>query len=224
MKICIINQTAGIGDIFYTQKIAKEVIRRKKADKIIWPVIDNFIYIKDYLKFNGIEYIEQSKFIKPKDCFEVNLQSADQRHPGSVMLAKYKEVGLSQNGWLDYFDFKRNLKREKLLFNKLKIEQDYIVRNMYYGSPPQPLKHHVPYTGNKQIIDIDFYEGINLFDWCKILEGASELHMVETSFLYILEKLNIKSKVNKLYSRFKPANFNHIKHIPKKVDWEYTQW
>ena len=147
MKICIINQTAGIGDIFYTQKIAKEVLKRKKADKIIWPVIDNFSYIKDYLKFDGIEYIEQSKFIKPKDCFEINLQNADQRHPGSVMLAKYKEVGLSQNGWLDYFDFERNLKREKLLFNKLKIEQDYIVRNMYYGSPPQQLKHHVPYTG-----------------------------------------------------------------------------
>lgn len=224
MRVCIINQKAGIGDIFYTQKIAKKILIHGKADKIIWPVIDDFKYIKDYLKYDGIEYIEQSKFIKPTDCFEVNIQTADQRYNGSVMAAKYKEVGLSEDGWLDYFVFERNIEREEKFFDKLKIEGNYIVRNMYYGSPPYPLKHNVPYTGDKQIVDIDFYDDVNLFDWCKVLENASELHMVETSFLYILEKLNLKSRVNKLYSRHKPSNFSHIRHIPQNINWDYTLW
>jgi len=93
MSVCVINQPAGLGDIFYSQKIAKEILKCNKANKIIWPVLDHFIYLKNYLEYNGIEYIEQSKFTIPKDSFEVNLHTADQRYSGSVMSAKYKEVG-----------------------------------------------------------------------------------------------------------------------------------
>lgn len=224
MSVCVINQPAGLGDIFYSQKIAKEILKCNKANKIIWPVLDHFIYLKNYLEYNGIEYIEQSKFTIPKDSFEVNLHTADQRYSGSVMSAKYKEVGLSEEGWVNYFDFKRNKKREDLLYNNLVGKKEYIVRNTYYGSPPNSLKHNIPYYGNKDIVDINFYPDVNLFDWCRILEDASEIHLVETSFIYILEKLNLKSKNNLLYSRFKPANFTHIKHIPQNINWKYKQW
>lgn len=224
MSVCVINQPAGLGDIFYSQKIAKEILKRNKATKIIWPVLDHFIYLKNYLKYDGIEYIEQSKFTAPKDSYEVNLHTADQRYNGSVMSAKYKEVGLSEEGWVDYFNFDRNKNREDLLYNRLVDNDNYIVRNNYYGSPPNSLKHNIPYSGNKDIIDIDFYPDINLFDWCSILENASEIHLVETSFVYILEKLNLKSKSNFLYSRFNPANFMHIKHIPHNINWKYKQW
>ena len=176
MSVCVINQPAGLGDIFYSQKIAKEILKCNKANKIIWPVLDHFIYLKNYLEYNGIEYIEQSKFTIPKDSIEVNLHTADHRYSGSVM------------------------------------------------SPPNSLKHNIPYYGNKDIVDINFYPDVNLFDWCRILEDASEIHLVETSFIYILEKLNLKSKNNLLYSRFKPANFTHIKHIPQNINWKYKQW
>jgi len=223
-KICVIEQPAGLGDIFYTQKIAKEILKRNKATKIIWPVLDHFIYLKNYLKYDGIEYVEQSKFTAPDDSFEVNLHTADQRYKGSVMSAKYKEVGLSEEGWVDYFNFYRNKNREDLLYNKLVGKDDYIVRSKYYGSPPNSLKHNIPYTGDKKIIDIEYYKDVNVFDWCKILENAKELHMVDTCFIYILEKLNLNCSIKKLYSRFKPANFMHIKHIPQNINWEYKQW
>ena len=104
------------------------------------------------------------------------------------------------------------------------FKEDYIVKSSYYGSPPNSQKKNVPYNGSKSIVDIQFYKDVNLFDWCKILENAKELHMVDTSFMYILEKLNLKSKVNKLYSRYNPADFSHINHIPQNVNWDFTQW
>lgn len=224
-KICIIDQPAGIGDIFYTQKIAKQILARGKADKVVWPVLDHFIYIKDYLKDNNIEYIKKSKFKPPLNSFVVSLHTADQRHKNvSVMSAKYIDVGLTDSDWLSHFNFERNESREKKLYDRLVSNENYVVISKYYGSPPTSLKHDIPYNGDKQTIDINFYEDVNLFDWCMILENASELHMVDTSFMYIVEKLNLKSKIKKLYSRFKPANFSHIKHIPKTVDWEFTQW
>ena len=226
-EICIINQCAGLGDIFYTQKIAKLIIKHKKADRVIWPVKDCFIYLKDYLVGDNIEYVEESNFIKPEKSFEVNLNTADQRYPYmSVMLAKYAEVGLKDNNWLDYFDFKRNKVREEKFYNTLITTKDYIVRNAFFGSPPDPyeLKEEIPYNGDKQIIDIDFYNDTNLFDWCKILENAAELHMVDTSFMYILEKLNLNCSIKKLYSRFNPADFSHIEHVPQKINWDFTRW
>jgi len=36
----LIQQNAGIGDIFYTQKIAKRLIETGTVEKIIWPVLD----------------------------------------------------------------------------------------------------------------------------------------------------------------------------------------
>lgn len=224
-RICIIDQPAGIGDIFYTQKIAKRILAKNKADKVVWPVLDHFIYIKDYLKDNNIEYIKKSKFKPPSNSFIVSLHTADQRHKDvSVMSAKYIDVGLSEHDALSYFKFERNKTREKKLYDKLINKEEYVVVNSYYGSPPDSLKRDVPYDGNKQVVNIQFYKDVNLFDWCMILENAGELHMVDTSFMYIVEKLNLKSKVKKLYSRYEPANFSHIMHIPKTVNWEFTQW
>jgi|10_taG_2_1085330.scaffolds.fasta_scaffold24859_2 hypothetical protein len=225
-KICVIEQPAGLGDIFYTQKIAKTILLQKKAGEIIWPVLDDFIYIKDYLKDNNIEYVKQSEFKEPENASIVRLRSADERHKDiSIMSAKYVDAGLSEGDCLSYFNFKRNPKRESKLYDKLvNNEQDYIVRSMYYGSPPNSLERDVPYTGDKKIIDIEYYKDVNVFDWCKILENAKELHMVDTCFIYILEKLNLNCSIKKLYSRFKPADFSHIEHVPQKINWDFTQW
>ena len=60
-KICLIRQPAGIGDIFFLQKIAKHYI--SEGYEILWPVISEFNYIKDYIKVNGITFVnEQDSF------------------------------------------------------------------------------------------------------------------------------------------------------------------
>ena len=47
MKPCIIKQPAGVGDVFFLQKIAS--IYRGKGHEIIWPLRDDIFWISQYI-------------------------------------------------------------------------------------------------------------------------------------------------------------------------------
>ena len=244
MKTCLIKQPAGLGDIFYTQKIAKKVLSAKKADKIIWPIVDDFMYIKDYLiGQENIEYVKQSEYLMEElvDSFttqqnyiEIDLGDAQLVHQNiGAMLAKYKLVNLSDNDWLDYFDFKRNYKRENELFYdklNLKDKSKYILVNRHFGSPPNQLESPLMNINvNMQLIEMDVLEDFNIFDWCKVLENAEQIHTVETVLGYIIEKLP-KCRGLNMYPRwtpkdvgYKPYSYFYYNHIRKmfKREWVY---
>ena len=48
MKPCLIKQPAGIGDIFFCQKIARYMAYH--GYQIIWPISPDIIWIRDYIK------------------------------------------------------------------------------------------------------------------------------------------------------------------------------
>jgi hypothetical protein len=69
---------------------------------------------------------------------------------------------------------------------------------------------------------MEFYDDVNLFDWIKVFENAKEIHTVETSVYYILEKLNLENVY--IYAKPTPQNrandFSYMKdHCSKK--WKY---
>ena len=64
-----------------------------------------------------------------------------------------------------------------------------------YGTPPATASRRVEYNGDKKIIKLEHVEGYSVFDWCKVFENAAEIHMIETCFLYILEKLTLRGDV-----------------------------
>ena len=221
----VIQQPAGIGDIFYTLKIAKKILDEQRAKRVIWPVHDAFAYIGDYIEYPGLQFVSSTNF--NWNVERLNLQDADKIHRDcSLMTAKYKLVGLSDDDWLDYFNFERNYDREQLLFDKLNLTKDseYIVVSEMYGSPPNSKKHTIPVETNKRVINIRYLPSVNVFDWCGVLENAEKIYMVDTSFMYIMEKLDLKSKRNDLYSRYKPSNFDVVKHIPQNVKWNFIDW
>ena len=59
-KICLIRQPAGIGDIFFLQKIAKHYL--SLGYEILWPVISQFSYIKNYIKVDGITFVDENDY------------------------------------------------------------------------------------------------------------------------------------------------------------------
>jgi len=226
-----IRQPAGIGDIFYCLKIAKRILSDGKAKEVIWPVNDVFSYICDYIKYPGLtftsikDYKEEELYKQKIPILEIN--SADTYYPKlTIMSAKYHMVGLKEDDALDYFEFERNYEREESLFEKLSLDKssEYVFVSEIYGSPPTSSRHAIPVNTNKRIIHNAYYEGVNLFDWCGVLENAYEIHMVDTSFMYLMEKLNCKGNNFNLYSRYVPSNFNVIKHIPKKIKWNLVNW
>jgi hypothetical protein len=233
MNQIIIRQPAGLGDIFFTQKIA-HILHQYYNCNIVWPVIKEFIWIKDYLKIPFIEFINEEYDFVDKDALKndvsyifewgnsmvIPLQRADLVFTGSVMHAKYKLVDLDFYDWVDYFLFSRNIERENYLYYDvlgLKDGEEYIFVNKNFASPPNNLSiKNIEYSKNIKTIEMDFLGFDNLFDWCKVIENAKEIYTVETSICYILEKLICKSEKIFLYSRNRKADFSYMDGILKK--------
>lgn len=231
----IIIQPAGLGDIFYTLKVGEKV--SELAKEVIWPVKKEFEYLKDRIITSNIKFVEwEDSLNQYKQTIDVihtrdpnkvviPLENADRKYPNlKIMEAKYKLANLDSSDWVNYFRFRRDFTKEQELKTKLGAEGDYVVVCELYGSPPDSSKNEIPYTGDKKVIKIDYHDGFNVFDWCGILENASELHLMDSCWIYILEKLNIAATVCDLYTRRKPNNFSQIDHIPKNIKWNYKSW
>lgn len=222
-KRALIKQPAGIGDIFFCQKIAKKI--QDQGYEIIWPVIPEFLWIKDYIE--GIVFCD----INEQRLFEYDiifsLEDADKLFPNiSVMEAKYELAGLRWDNWCDHFKFNRNVdKREDdLFYDVLKLTDDskYALKNFHFASPPHEQICEAAMQANTnglQEICMSNIVGFTLLDWAKVIERAQTIHTVETSINYIIEKVNVTNDLH-MYSKWNPANFFHIKNLFKKP-WTY---
>jgi len=238
MKTCVIRQPAGLGDIFFCQKIANKL--RDAGYNVIWPVIPEFLWLKDYLTTdaticNVLSDFENKKLYEQCDLSNnictysedeqvvlINLQAADRFFPNmSVMTAKYNAMELKHNNWLDYFNFKRDTKKENELFYdvlNLKDNSRYALKNYFFASPPNEQICKLVANANTQcdeVITMRSVENFTLFDWCKVIQHAQEIHTVDTSVILVVEKINTTDKIY-LYSRHIPANFMHVSPILSK--------
>ena len=223
-KICLIRQPAGIGDIFFTQKIAKDYISRGYT--VIWPVISQFEFIKDYIKVDNLMFVNENFDFPHKNIYQegyskptvinVNdvylpIQHFDRHHNGSVMHAKYKLVDMDFEDWLDYFSFERNLEREQKLIDHFDAnDKEFVFVNRMFGSPPdsKPCPHMGQFENS---IEMTYLGWDNLFDWIGLLLKAKHIYTVETSILYIINKLGLKNVT--VYSRHNPPSFHQVEHM-----------
>jgi len=239
VKKIIIRQPAGIGDIFFTQKIAHTLYEAYNVE-IIWPVIPEFIWIKEYIKTPFIKFVNWDEEFEGKnvlinndvsyiftlqDYLIIPLQRSDWNYPNtSVMDAKYKLVDLEFNDWDQYFTFERNIEKEnQLYYNILGLtdESKYIFVNKQFGSPPDT--QICKYIGLEKFfhyIEMKYIDGFTIFDWCKVIENAIEIHTVETSINYIIDKIKPKGKLE-MYSKHTPPNYSQVKHLFKS-NWNFN--
>lgn len=233
-KIAIIKQPAGLGDILFTSKIRKSL--ENDGYKVFHPVINEYSWIGEYIEgnfpvINDFKYSDilqnstltpNNIYIDDNEIFLIPLQTADRIYNGSVMDAKYKLMNLKFDDWSDYLIINRNKKKEEELFRLLGIKEndEYIVVNNKFGSPPNFATKNIKINTDCKIIDMGFYDGFTLFDWVKVLELSKEIHVVESSINYILEKENIEPSKVFIYSKHVPSSFSHVKHLFSK-DWNY---
>lgn len=223
-KICLIRQPAGIGDIFFTQKIAKDYLI--KGYTVIWPVISQFEFIKDYIKINGLTFVNENIDFPYKNIYNeghskpmlinwydvyLPIQHFDRHYNGPVMHAKYKLLDMDFSDWVEHFTFERNLEREQKLIDYFDAnDREFVFVNRMYGSPPhsQPCSHMGEY---ENAIEMIYLGWDNLFDWIGLLLKAKHIYTVETSILYIISKLGLKNVT--VYSRHNPPSFHQVEHI-----------
>lgn len=229
MKICYINQQLGIGDVFFCQKIARHYF--DNGYKVIWPVRKDLLWYNDYLDAPGVYFVEPGTTIMLNDKVVepdvvLDLQNADQRvQCTSVLEAKYAYANIDWHDWSDYFNFNRNTEKENSLFYDvlgLKDGEEYAFVNPYVGTPPNTIMKEAmkELTTDIKQVDIQFLSDYNVLDWCKVLEEAAEIHMVDTCFNYVFEKLEPKARIKNLYSRFTPGSWHDVGRL-FKLDWNY---
>ena len=233
-KICLIRQPAGLGDILFSQKIAHKLMEQDY--KIIWPVQNEFLWLKQYISDISFCSLNESFSLKEKystnniekndNSLIIPLQDADRYFPGICMMdAKYKFVGLKMDNWQDYLKFDRNRKKEEELLKFLDIKEGdkFVLLNRFYGSPPnqKTCTYLENYNHKLKVVEMNLYNDFTLFDWCEVMERASEIHTVDTSIMYMMEKLNLTGNLH-CYSRYYPANFSNVTHL-FKAPWNYVK-
>lgn len=220
MKPILIKQSKGLGDIFFCQKIG---LILKKSNSVIWPVIKKYLYIKDYLpdiEYCNLEesfafkdeynYAQKGKITEFDSCIVVSTDGCPESENNGVMVSKYNLLNLAYNDWLSFFNFKRDTNRENELFNKLNpTNEPYIFINKNIGGPGDESSWNFDVPTDKKIIELREYEDYNIFDWCKILENASEFYIMETCISYLIEKLNTNCTQYKMYHRSPSTSPNY---------------
>lgn len=233
-KVCLINQPVGIGDVFFLQKMVDYYIGQ--GFFVYFPLASNLLYIKDYIikenlqfcdvnddfpfkqHFNGHSFIQNENFVYVPAFF------SDRFIGGSCLESKYKLINLDFDNWQENFTFIRNRENESQLFYEvlnLKDDENYCFINKRWGTPPNSLTKDVYYEFEGKIIEMELLDNFTVFDWCKVIENAQEISIVDTSLNYLIDKLTLKSKKNFLNSRFTPPNFSHIINL-FNTNWIYV--
>lgn len=224
-KICLIKQPAGIGDILFCQKIAKVVQEETQYKKVIWPVSQQYHYLSNYLigdditfpleiddfpykdVYNGgsVYMIENENFLfiplQSSNSVEGRCKCHDNERAHGHM--KYNFCNISYLDWKDYFEFKRDQEREDNLIKllELDISEPYNVINSNCGTYPHVLTTQRIFPNNNfKNVYMNFYDGVNIFDWAKIFENAKEIHTMECGVYYILDKMNLENVY--IYSKY----------------------
>jgi len=210
----LVKQPAGAGDIFFCQKIVKQIQANTQYKKVIWPVADVYSYLGDYMIGDGIEYPNVNEEFPFRDVYfsggsdmmqsedvlylplqHIHLPSGCTCHGSFGSLhQKYNVMNMDYDDWLDYFTYKRDAGREQALADRLGVDlgSRYNVVNPNYATHPGHLVRHGidPGNGYPNVI-VDIIPGTTLFDWLGVFEHAQEIHTVETSFVYLLESLHL---------------------------------
>jgi hypothetical protein len=203
-------QYFGAGDCVFTQTLVRNLM--EPGDKVLWPIESHFcegfnraypdiLYVP--YKSMGIDYNCQNdyeqegfRFLPFRWCDTIMKVPYSQ-----CMRAKYDWYGMDFRTWRDKAMWTRDAVREELLFNELGCNKgDYNLVNIFFGSHSQ-LKVDIKLNNGLPNIHMKTIPGYSLFDWAKVIENASEIHVVNSSILYLLELLTLKCKNPTLYVR-----------------------
>jgi hypothetical protein len=201
MKI-IINQPFGVGDILFLSPL----IANLEADHIIWPVVDHYYWVKDYIIIPNMQFIKQSEFSinNYQGYNEVPFQHSHYMIPQAkdCMEAKYMLLEANPEMWRT-LSFTRNKTKEEQLKQYLNIKPDdkFIFVNNNFAGPEFNYKIDIKLQTNLKIVHQEYIDGFSLLDWCGVLEQADEIHTVSTAVFFVIESLKLEKTPLHLYPR-----------------------
>jgi hypothetical protein len=220
MKV-IINQPFGVGDVLFLSPLVANL----DIEHAVWPVVDHYYWIKDYINIDNLTFVKSSEFDSTKynDYVEVPLQHAHSLVPQAedCMEAKYMLLEADPELWRT-LSFTRNKEKEEKLKQYLNInpEDKFIFVNNNFAGPEYNYKIDIELQTDLKIIYQEYIDGFTLLDWCGVLEKAEEIHTVSTAIFFAIEALRLEKTPLHLYPR-KPLDkdLSPIKTLINNKKW-----
>ena len=185
MKPCIIKQPAGVGDVFFLQKIAH--VYRDTGHEIIWPLRDHIFWISEYIPditwYKLSEWMMDPRsqifnyagFADNEELVYIDCSTADRTFntdPTRIMSAKFGLVGMKHTDWGKYFKFDRKKDKEDELYYDvlgLKDDSEYSYVNDIVLTDIRDAGRLGGKEYDYPVIKNEVLEGFSLFDWTKVL-------------------------------------------------------
>ena len=226
MKPCLIKQPAGIGDVFFCQKIARVMMQH--GYKVIWPLRPDIHWIQRYIKdiwfpmttdefpMKDIYFRGSGAVVEESGAF-ISPATADMTHnDGKIMSSKYSMIGLDHSDWKEYFKFERNFaKEDDLYYNVLGLKDDsefVFINNLYNENRNCQLMR--PENYDLPVVELQYIDGFTLLDWCKVFEKAKSVFTINTSLNYIIDTLDTS------YERY--VVVAHNEQNEKEIDYLFS--
>lgn len=196
-KRLLIHQPGKVGDIIIVAPIALHYSRL--GYEVDWLAPKEYHQLINQLGYAHPIDTKQDSYQKEIDLSFGLIQNTsvhiwwtkNRDNLGSFVTAKYQlaQVDISQ---LCNLEYKRNEKNENDLFRALGLDKvgDYILchRSSDYGTP---IDISSPYP----VVDFTRIGDYTIFDWRKVIEGAKEIHAIDSSLINFADKLNPKGKL-----------------------------
>lgn len=241
---CLIYQPVGLGDILWVQPIVDTYI--ENGYEVWYPVEDIYLSLmQKYMPKEGLHWVHPDDnypmknrygaFDKHESASEVYmpLSYADRYFPeASTMLAKYYLAKHSLTNWHLHTPIVRDLDRELALQSKYQLDNNAVIVNQNYGTFPEYITHNLPVEGDPEAIhymniEQDIANGFNAFDWINAFMFAREVHTVETSTCYFVDKY-CRDKSIHMYERRRDSDslafYSKTNKVYRNPDWEYHVW
>ena len=221
----VVDQPAGLGDIFFVQKIAAHYVDRgyRVYHPVTRPMWDNGArQVKSRAQLGHDLHI-------PSDHIRLDLSNQPRQTQYDVMQSKYTGLGLDWSDWADFFHFARDPETEDALFERLGLGTGvpYILLNVNYSlgqwaKTMRGPRRLIPDGWDGRVVDMHLTGSV--FDWCKVMENAQEFHSVDTCIQYITEKLELQATRLTVHPRHYARTKNAVGSLWKKQPWEWIDY
>jgi hypothetical protein len=184
----------------------------KQGYTVVWPVQPSFIeglqraypamtFLPDSFFAKHLFEIKQDRVMDSVRIIPIRWAESIMKRPYPLhMKSKYDLYGVDWQYWKTFAYPIRNLEREQELKELLNIKGEYNLLQTTYGSEG---KRNINVSVNNGLptVHLKPISGYSLFDWCGVIEGATTIHAVSTSSLYLFEVLELQAREVHLYPR-----------------------
>ena len=166
------------------------------------------IFAENFILLNASKYDEVKR---------IGFQNLDRSTGVPLEWQFYQLAGIPfAKKWNSFF-IERDFEKERALFERVAPKKDYAFVH------EDPERHYIinrdKIGGDCEIITPDKKITENIFDYCTIIEKAKEIHVIDSSFMFLIDCLNYENPDQKLFVH-RYARENNDWQLPiLKKDW-----